>query len=189
MSTQPKKKKDPEDNEQDGSYLVTYTRHLERRLRALETEKQLLDAERLRLERELHSLRNELDRLRQPPLISATIIEPMDDGRVIVKSTTGPQFIVNSSSKIVKSDLKPGNRVALNQRTFAIVENLPTSKDQFLRGMEIEDLEARVSVIENWLKKVKLTKLALAQAISKAVDFGVDKVYSEADKNLKGPHY
>ncbi|MBD3187359.1 proteasome-activating nucleotidase [Candidatus Bathyarchaeota archaeon] len=142
MATTPpgsKKKKVDEENEQDGSYLVTYTRHLERRLRALETEKQLLDAERMRLERELNSLRNEMDRLRQPPLISASLIEALDDGRVIVKSSTGPQFVVNSSSKISKEGLKPGSRVALNQRTFAVVETLPSSKDPFVRGMEIDE--------------------------------------------------
>lgn len=141
-STTPSKKKkneEPAENEQDGSYLVTYTRHLERRLRALETEKQLLDAERLRLERELHSLRNELDRLRQPPLISASLIESLDDGRLIVKSSAGPQFVVNSSSKLSKDELKPGCRVALNQRTMAVVETLPSSKDPFVRGMEIEE--------------------------------------------------
>ena len=62
----------------DGEYLITYTRHLEKRLRNLETEKQLLDAERIRLEQELHSLRNEIDRLREPPLVSATIIDLLD---------------------------------------------------------------------------------------------------------------
>ncbi|MHA1795852.1 MAG: proteasome-activating nucleotidase, partial [Promethearchaeota archaeon] len=86
------------------------------------------------------SLRNELDRLRQPPLISASVIEILKDGRVIVKSSTGPQFVVNSSSKILKKELKPGSRVALNQRTFAIMELLPSSKDPFVRGMEIEDV-------------------------------------------------
>jgi len=135
-----KKKGDETQDEQDGSYLVTYTRHLERRLRALETEKQLLDAERLRLERELHSLRNELDRLRQPPLINASVIEPMEDGRVIVKSSAGPQFVVNASSRLTKDDLRAGVRVALNQRTMAIVEVLPSSKDPFVRGMEVEDM-------------------------------------------------
>ena len=52
-----KKKKEEE-------YLITSTRHLEKRLRDLETEKQLIDTERMRLEQELHSLRNEIDRFR-----------------------------------------------------------------------------------------------------------------------------
>lgn len=46
-------------------YIITYTRHLEKRLRNLETEKQLLDAERVRLEQELHSLKNVVEDLRE----------------------------------------------------------------------------------------------------------------------------
>ena len=124
----------------DGEYLITYTRHLEKRLRNLETEKQLLDAERLRLEQELHSLRNEIDRLREPPLVSATIIDFLDDkGRAIVKSSTGPSFVVNTSRKVKNENLTPGMRVALNQRTFAIMECLPTKLDPFVKGMEVID--------------------------------------------------
>ena len=124
----------------DGEYLITYTRHLEKRLRNLETEKQLLDAERLRLEQELHSLRNEIDRLREPPLVSATIIDFIDDkGRAIVKSSTGPSFVVNASRKVKNEKLVPGMRVALNQRTFAIMEVLPTKLDPFVKGMEVID--------------------------------------------------
>ncbi|MHA1490115.1 MAG: proteasome-activating nucleotidase [Promethearchaeota archaeon] len=124
----------------DGEYLITYTRHLEKRLRNLETEKQLLDAERLRLEQELHSLRNEIDRLREPPLVSATIIDLLDEkGRAIVKSSTGPSFVVNTSRKVKNEKISSGMRVALNQRTFAIMEILPTKLDPFVKGMEVID--------------------------------------------------
>ncbi|MFX1393008.1 MAG: proteasome-activating nucleotidase [Promethearchaeota archaeon] len=135
------KEKKKEKDTKDGEYLITYTRHLEKRLRNLETEKQLLDAERLRLEQELHSLRNEIDRLREPPLVSATIIDILDDskGRVIVKSSTGPSFVVNASRKVKNEKLTPGLRVALNQRTFAIMEILPTKLDPFVKGMEVID--------------------------------------------------
>lgn len=138
MTTTKEKKKREETK--DGEYLITYTRHLEKRLRNLETEKQLLDAERLRLEQELHSLRNEIDRLREPPLVSATIIDFIDDkGRAIVKSSTGPSFVVNASRKVKNEKLTPGRRVALNQRTFAIMEVLPTKLDPFVKGMEVID--------------------------------------------------
>ncbi len=138
MTTTKEKKKREETK--DGEYLITYTRHLEKRLRNLETEKQLLDAERLRLEQELHSLRNEIDRLREPPLVSATIIDFIDDkGRAIVKSSTGPSFVVNASRKVKNEKLAPGMRVALNQRTFAIMEVLPTKLDPFVKGMEVID--------------------------------------------------
>ncbi|MFX1410605.1 MAG: proteasome-activating nucleotidase [Promethearchaeota archaeon] len=136
-TTKDKRKKE---ETKDGEYLITYTRHLEKRLRNLETEKQLLDAERLRLEQELHSLRNEIDRLREPPLVSATIIDFLDDkGRAIVKSSTGPSFVVNASRKVRNEKLTPGMRVALNQRTFAIMEILPTKLDPFVKGMEVID--------------------------------------------------
>ncbi|MBY9017272.1 MAG: proteasome-activating nucleotidase [Candidatus Lokiarchaeota archaeon] len=136
--TEGKKKKREETK--DGEYLITYTRHLEKRLRNLETEKQLLDAERMRLEQELNGLRNEIDRLREPPLVSATIIDLLDDnGKVIVKSSTGPSFVVNASRKVKNEKLTPGMRVALNQRTFAIMEILPLKLDPFVKGMEVID--------------------------------------------------
>ena len=61
------KKKDKRIREEgkEGEYLITYTRHLEKRLRNLETEKQLPDAERLRLEQELHGSRNEVGKNRK----------------------------------------------------------------------------------------------------------------------------
>jgi proteasome regulatory subunit len=137
-TTKDKKKKE---EAKDGEYLITYTRHLEKRLRNLETEKQMLDAERLRIEQELHSLRNEVDRLREPPLVSATIVDILDQdkGRAIVKSSTGPSFIVNASRKVKNETLTSGMRVALNQRTFAIMEILPMKLDPFVKGMEVID--------------------------------------------------
>jgi proteasome regulatory subunit len=157
-----KEKKKKEDTK-DGEYLITYTRHLEKRLRNLETEKQLLDAERLRLEQELHSLRNEIDRLREPPLVSATIIDFLDEkGRAIVKSSTGPSFVVNMSRKVKNEKLPPGTRVALNQRTFAIMEVLPTKLDPFVKGMEVVDSIPDISYedvggLEEQLQEVRET--------------------------------
>ena len=56
-----KKERRKKEETKDKEYLITYARHLEKRLRNLETENQDLDAERLRLEREVNSLRNEID--------------------------------------------------------------------------------------------------------------------------------
>lgn len=90
------------------SYLSSYTRHLERKVRSLETEKQLIDSERTRLERELHSLRTEIEKARQPPLIAAQISDILEDGRAVVKSSTGPNFIVYVSKSISKNSLFAG---------------------------------------------------------------------------------
>jgi len=122
----------------DSTYTETYTRHLERRLRALETEKQILHAERSRLEKETQTLRTELEKLRQSPLITATIVELLDDGRAVVKSSTGPNFVVHVASSISRDRLSPGMRVALNQRSFAVTQELPPPRDPMIRAMEIE---------------------------------------------------
>ncbi len=123
----------------DSTHSQSYARQLERRLRALETEKQILHAERSRLEKETQTLRTELEKLRQSPLITATIIEVLIDGRAVVKSSTGPNFVVHVASSISRDNLQPGMRVALNQRSFAVTQELPPSRDPMIRAMEIED--------------------------------------------------
>lgn len=130
-----------EDEKIDDSYnldLITYTRHLERQTRRLETEKQMVEGERLRLQRELNGLRSELERLRAPPLFTGTIMDILPDDKAIVKSSTGPQLVVNISSKINSASLKIDSKVALNQRSFSIVDILPVSQDPAVRAMEIE---------------------------------------------------
>ncbi|MFX1392567.1 MAG: proteasome-activating nucleotidase [Promethearchaeota archaeon] len=131
----------------DKDYLITYSRHLEKKLRNLETEKQLLEAERLKSEQELKSLRNELDQLREPALITATVISVLKDSKIraIVKSSTGPDFVVPISRKIRSENLRSGMEVALNQRTFAIVEILPSKLDPFIKGMELIDFIPDIS--------------------------------------------
>ncbi len=123
----------------DGECTPNYTRHLERRLRALETEKQILQAERSRLEKETQTLRTELEKLKQAPLITANILELLEDGRAIVKSSTGPNFVVHVASSIPRNRLQPGARVALNQRSFAVTQELPPSRDPMIKAMEIEE--------------------------------------------------
>ena len=117
----------------DEEYLITYTRHLEKRMRNLETEKQLLDAERLRLEQELNSLRNEIDRMREPPLLVAVVVSVSEDkDKVTVLLSTGPLYTVSVSRKVKNLDLEPGMFVSLNQRTYAIMDVLTiTTEDVY----------------------------------------------------------
>jgi len=112
---------------------------LEQRVRELELEREQIIAERTRLENEVRILQAELNKLRQPPLVSATVIDVLDDGRVIVKSSTGPQFVVNYPESIIGSKLESGAKVALNQRTLAVVDILPTSIDPFVQAMNVEE--------------------------------------------------
>ncbi|MHA1903281.1 MAG: proteasome-activating nucleotidase [Candidatus Thorarchaeota archaeon] len=145
----------------DTTYTQNYTRHLERRLRALETEKQILHAERSRLEKETQTLRTELEKLRQSPLITATVVEMLEDGRAVVKSSTGPNFVVHVASSIPKEKIEPGMRVALNQRSFAVTQELPPSRDPMIRAMEIEEAPdvsyAEIGGLEEQLREIRET--------------------------------
>ncbi|MCS7364478.1 MAG: proteasome-activating nucleotidase [archaeon GB-1867-035] len=117
--------------------LGDYARYLEQKLRDLEIEFQALTEEKEKLIQEVEMLRNKIRRLLTPPLIEAYVIEVLDDDRAIVKSSTGPNLIVQISNDIDKNRLYPNTRVALNQRTFAIVEILPQVEDPYVRGMEV----------------------------------------------------
>src|SRR5256712_10443746 len=59
------------------------------------------------------------------------------DGRVVVKSSTGPDFIVNAADYIAKENLVVGARVALNKQTLAVMGVLPPSLDPVVTGAEI----------------------------------------------------
>lgn len=109
------------------------------RIRWLEDKKRSLESEKLALDREVRRLRSELERLKTMPLIIGTVVDVLPNGKVVVKSSTGPQFVVNTSQFIDKGSLTPGSRVAMNQQSFAVVEVLPVEKDPAVLAMEIEE--------------------------------------------------
>ncbi len=126
-------------------YLMDRMRQLEERNLALreqkdrvEGEKRVMENQKLKFEREVRKLRSELERLRTGPLIVGTILDVLDDSRVVVKSSTGPRFVVNVS-QFIEGELRPGTRVALNQQSFSVMFALPSSRDPAVFGMEIED--------------------------------------------------
>jgi proteasome regulatory subunit len=111
---------------------IDYIRSLEERVRQLEAEVEFL-------RRELNYYRSEIDKLMSTPLIEAVVLEVLEDGRAVVRSSTGPVFVVNVSNFIDVSKLKPGVHVALNQRGSTIVEILPIVEDVFVRAMEVQE--------------------------------------------------
>ncbi len=114
----------------DYDSLLEYIKYLEQRLRELE-------AERTTLKSELRYYKSEVEKLLAPPLIEAIVLEVLDDGRAVVKSSTGPNLIVTISNKIDRSKLRPGMNVALNQRGSTIVEILPQREDPHVHSMEV----------------------------------------------------
>ncbi len=126
-------------------YILDRMRQLEERNLALreqkdrvEGEKRLIENQKLKFEREARKLRSELERLRVGPMIVGTIVDVLDENRVIVKSSTGPRFVVNLS-QFIDEKIKPGAQVGLNQQSFAVMCVLPSPRDPAVFGMEIED--------------------------------------------------
>src|SRR5512137_136012 len=105
--------------------------------RRVEGEKRYVETELIRLQKEIKRLKQELDRLKSPPLIIGNIRDVLADGRVVVKSSTGPDFIVNAADYITKENLLVGARVALNKQTLAVMGVLPPSYDPIVTGAEI----------------------------------------------------
>lgn len=103
----------------------------------LENELKRLQSENVRLREELDHCRTELDKLLQPPLIEAVFLEMLPDGRALVKSSTGPNLVVQISSRVDVSKLKPFVSVLLNSRGSEIIEVLGLREDPVVRAMEI----------------------------------------------------
>ncbi|MEM2900105.1 MAG: proteasome-activating nucleotidase, partial [Thermoplasmata archaeon] len=105
--------------------------------RRAENERKYVESELLRLQKEIKRLKLELERLKTPPLIVGYIRDVLSDGRLMIRSSTGPDFIVFAAEYIEKKSLIAGARVALNKQTLSIMGVLPPSKDPIVIGAEI----------------------------------------------------
>jgi proteasome regulatory subunit len=130
----------------------------------IESEKRFVESQKLKYEREVRRLQAEVDRLKTVPLVVATIMDVISEEKVLVRSSTGPQFMVNVSQYLSEESLVPGAKVALNQQTLAIVEVIPTSEDPAVSAMEViesqdvdyEDIGGLDSQIQELIESVEL---------------------------------
>lgn len=58
---------------------------------------------------------------------------------VIVKASSGPRYVVGCRSKVDRSKLRQGTRVALDMTTLTIMRMLPREVDPMVYNMSIED--------------------------------------------------
>ncbi len=149
-------------------YLLDRVRQLEERnvrlkeeYRKIELEKKSVENKKVQYERENRKLTAELDRLKTPPLLVGTVVDVMANNKLVIKSSSGPKFVVNSSQFINSKDIYPGAKVALNQQSLAVIEVLPPVKDPMVLGMEV--LEApdidyqNIGGLEDQIKEIKET--------------------------------
>jgi len=108
-------------------------------LRLAEEDRRETDSELFRLQKDLSRLRAEMERLKCPPLIIGTLKDMLPDHKVVVKSSTGPDFIVSVSDYVPEKDLIPGARVSLNKQTLSVMSVLSTPLDPVVSGAEVID--------------------------------------------------
>jgi len=106
-------------------------------LQTAENDKRFSEGELFRLQKDHSRIRAELERLKSPPLIIGSLRDVLPDNRVVVKSSTGPDFVVSVSEYIPIEDLTPGARVTLNKQTLAVMNVLPLPLDPVVTGAEI----------------------------------------------------
>jgi len=165
-------KKDKEPDEEEAAELSHYLTErialLENRnsqlmeeVRRAESERRYVENELIRLQKEIKRLRMELERLKTPPLIIGYIRDILEDSRVIVRSSTGPDFIVHAADFIDKKKLTPNSRVAMNKQTLCIMSVLPPPKDPIVVGAEIIDKPGidylDIGGLEDQIQEVKET--------------------------------
>ncbi len=117
--------------------LESRNTYLKEQCDQIESEKRLVESQKLKYEREVRKLRSEIDKLKTVPLVMAEIVDVIDDDRIIVRSSTGPQFLVGFSQFIDADLLVPGSKVALNQQSLSVVDVIPRSEEPFVSAMEV----------------------------------------------------
>ncbi|HLM90635.1 MAG TPA: proteasome-activating nucleotidase [Thermoplasmata archaeon] len=137
--SEPEAQPTPHDAFDRVNFLELRNTQLAEAIKRVESERHYMEAEILRLQREVKRLKTELDRLRYPPLIVGSVRDVLTDGRVIVKSSTGPDFVVNSAETVEHTKITVGSRVALNKQTLAVMGVLPASLDPIVTASEIVD--------------------------------------------------
>lgn len=108
-------------------------------LRVLREKVKLLTQAKISLERDLEYYKGELAKLLSPPYIEATVLEVLDNGRVLVRSSSGPNLVVDVADTVDRSKLRVGAIVALNSRGSTIIDVLPSRSDPMVKPMIVEE--------------------------------------------------
>jgi proteasome regulatory subunit len=102
-----------------------------------ESERRYMENELIKLQKEVQQLYSELKKLKTPPLIIGEVVDVLSDDRVVVKSTTGPNFVVQVANFVDKSKITVGTRVSLNRDSLSVIGILASSKDPIISEAEI----------------------------------------------------
>ncbi len=110
-----------------------------RQLRVSEEEKRYTELENKRLQDENEKLKKELNRMKLPPLLIGSVEDIVDERRIVIRSSTGPSFLVYTSEHIPREKLTVGARVALNKATLSVISVIPEAYDPTIVASEISE--------------------------------------------------
>ncbi len=117
--------------------LADEHRKLKRKEQRQRTELKHLRAEVRSVTKEVHRLTMELEKLRNPPHIVGTVVDILADRRIVIKSSTGPNFVVPVSDAVEAEKMELGTRVSLSQQNLTIVGVLPPGRDPAVTATEV----------------------------------------------------
>lgn len=72
-------------------------------------------------------------------MLIGDVLKRMDDDRFIVKASSGPRYVVGCRTKLDKSKLQSGTRVALDMSTLTIMRPMPREVDPTVFNMLHEE--------------------------------------------------
>ncbi|KAI2635948.1 P-loop containing nucleoside triphosphate hydrolase protein [Xylaria nigripes] len=91
------------------------------------------------LEKDYNQTEENIKALQSVGQIIGEVLKQLDDERFIVKASSGPRYVVGCRSKVDRSKLKQGTRVALDMTTLTIMRMLPREVDPLVYNMSLED--------------------------------------------------
>ncbi|GJJ69549.1 26S proteasome regulatory subunit T4 [Entomortierella parvispora] len=126
------------DNDPRGAALANYRKKL---LEHREMEAKLKDLRMglKELDRTFEKSEDDIKALQSVGQIIGSVLKQLDEDRFIIKAASGPRYVVGCRSKLDKSKLKLGTRVALDMTTFTIMRMLPREVDPMVYSMGMED--------------------------------------------------
>jgi 26S proteasome regulatory subunit T4 len=88
---------------------------------------------------EYNRTEEDLKAIQSVGMLIGDVLKRMDDDRFIVKASSGPRYVVGCRTKLDKSLLKTGTRVALDMTTLTIMRPMPREVDPTVFNMLHDD--------------------------------------------------
>jgi len=100
-------------------------------------ERMTIENELKKQQLEIKKLQKKLAEMRHPPLVVGTVVDIIDENSLQIRTSGGPQFIIEVPEGADRDAIKPGVRIAMNKDTMAMIKVLTPSKDVIIRGGEV----------------------------------------------------